>query len=91
MGLLTITTDGIVPMTYWSEAECGLSILAINLPAIFQLSKRVWRSGFVSLLSSKDFSRIDYEMGIGRSGNEPLKRRFSQTSNERIITPGSEY
>jgi len=52
----------IVSMAYWIEAEVGLSILAICLPAIFQLGKRAATSGFHSLLSSKDFSRIDYEM-----------------------------
>jgi hypothetical protein len=92
MGSLTTTTDTIVPMAYWIEAECGLSILAICLPALFQLSKRVWRSGFVSLLSSKDFSRIGYthEMESGRSRNATSKRQFSQSSSEQIITPRSE-
>ena len=44
---------------YWVTAECGLSILAICLPALFQLSKRVYRFGPRSLFSSRDFSSIN--------------------------------
>ncbi|KUJ17703.1 uncharacterized protein LY89DRAFT_781852 [Mollisia scopiformis] len=80
----------IIPMAYWIEAECGLSILAICLPAIFQLAKRVYRSGLVSLLSSKDFSALEYEMNSGKSRHTDSKRQFSQTSHERIMTPTSD-
>ncbi|KAI4150857.1 MAG: hypothetical protein LQ340_003856, partial [Diploschistes diacapsis] len=43
----------LIPYLYWTTAEVGLSILAVCLPAMFQLTRRSRQQGIRSLFRSK--------------------------------------
>ncbi|MCJ1241023.1 hypothetical protein MMC14_009027, partial [Varicellaria rhodocarpa] len=51
--LNTDLTFWIVPYLYWDLAEISLSIMAVCLPAIFQLTRQTKRNGVRSLFRSK--------------------------------------
>ena len=51
-------TDYLTPYLYWDIAEVGFSILAICLPAIFQLTQQGKRLGLRSLLRFKKISML---------------------------------
>ena len=46
-------TDAVIPHLYWTGAEAALSILAVCLPAIFQLSRRGHQLGPRALFRSR--------------------------------------
>lgn len=70
------------PIMFWVIAEACLSIVAICLPAIFQLFNRGVNFGFGSLFASRDFTDLSSGNNSGAKSKPNLRFGWSRGSSK---------
>lgn len=78
------------PYLYWIGAEAALSILAVCLPAIFQLSRHGHQFGPRALFHSRQWRAQRDIRRAGRHGSSRGKRNFANVKGFQRLWHGQE-